>query len=215
MHNKTKMTALTALFILGLILVPNARAQWYAGGNIGGVRSQFGDSTIAGDLGAMGVTATGSASETAAAGKVFLGYQFGSSIAVEGGYFYLGNFLRISGTATAPVAANFNGSDQGQGLDIDIVGKLAMGKGFSGLGRVGAAYFRSDATAASSAPGNNGPNSGTNNRGILEAGLGLQYDFTQTVAGRVEWLRYFGAPNGLTSNNINIDFYSAGVAVKF
>ena len=213
--NRTKTTVLVMLAALGLMMSSAASAQWYFGGNVGGIRSQYSDSTIAGDLGAMGITATGSAQETSAAGKVFLGYQFGNSIAVEGGYFFLGNYLRISGTATAPVLANFNGSDQGQGLNIDLVGKLPIGKGFSGLGRIGAAYFRSDATAAADAQGNSAPTSGTNNRGIFEGGLGLQYDFTQTVAGRVEWLRYFGAPNGLTGNNINIDFYSAGLTVKF
>jgi len=213
--NTTKITGTAALLILGLMTASAALAQWYIGGNIGGVRSQYSDSTIAGDLGALGVTATGSASETAVGGKVFVGYQMSENFAFEGGYFYLGNFLRISGVATAPVAANFNGSDQGQGANIDLVGILPMAKGFSGIGRIGAAYFRSDATAAASAPGNVSPTGGTTNRGLFEGGLGLQYDFTKSVAGRVEWLRYVHAPNTLTGSDINIDLYSAGLVVKF
>jgi len=212
---RTKMMGWALSLVLGLIMGPTASAQWYVGGNVGESRTQYSDSKISSDLGALGVTATGSASETAVGGKLFVGYQLNDNFALEGGYFYLGNFLRISGTATAPTAASFNGSDQGQGVNMDLVGMLPFGKGFSGIGRLGAAYFRSDATAAASAVGNVSPATGTANRGILEAGLGLQYDFTKTVAGRLEWLRYFNATNSLTGSDVNIDLYSAGLVVKF
>jgi OOP family OmpA-OmpF porin len=186
---------------------------WYVGGNAGQSRTSTGDSDIATGLAAFGITGTGSSDSSATAGKVFFGYQFHENFAVEGGYVYLGSY-NVNGVITAPVAATFTGSTKLQGGNIDLVGILPFGGQVSGIGRVGAAYLRGESSATVTAGGLAGYGSASNNKTVGTAGLGLQYDFTKTVAGRLEWQRYFNVNNG-TSNSGSIDLYTLGIAVRF
>ncbi|MEI6724201.1 MAG: hypothetical protein WCO67_25845 [Betaproteobacteria bacterium] len=46
------------------------------------------------------------------------------------------------------------------------------------------------------------------------AGVGAQYDFTKTIAGRIEAQRFSKVGNSNTGSG-DVDFYSAGIVVKF
>lgn len=143
--------------------------------------------------------------------KIFGGYKFNKNFALEGGYFNLGQF---SYTATTVPAGTLSGTIKLQGLNLDAVGILPITEKFSAFGRVGVNYAEAQDNFSSSGavatPMNPSPSKRDAN---YKAGLGLQYDLTETVGLRGEWDRY--RINDAVGNDGDINMYSLGLIVMF
>ncbi len=198
----------------GALAAGSASAQWYGGLSAGQSKSNYNASKLSSDLAAVGVTATGAVSSSDIGLKLFAGYAFNENFALEGGYFNMGRPVTFNGTVTAPTAATFSGKAAGQGVNLDVVGTLPIAQGFSLLGRLGAAYFQTKSTTTVTAGSLTGYGNATSNKIVPEVGIGLQYAFTKTVAGRFEVQRYMKVGNNNTGSS-DVDFYSAGIVVKF
>lgn len=99
--------------------------------------------------------------------RIFLGYDLGRFLAVEGGY---GSF----GTAESDAALH-----SARGWDAAAVGRLPLGKA-AVLGRVG--YLRSASTYSD--------RSGVGRRGDESTSFGVGLEYGRKVRGRVEYTRH-------------------------
>ncbi len=197
--------------------VPDVLAQWYAGGGLGFSKNHYDSDGLASDLATGGITGTGAVGGSTASGRIFGGYQFGESVALEAGYFNLGDYVNVNGTYTRPApASTFSGTSKGQGVGLDLVWTVPIARGFSGIARIGGAMFRSDPSwNANAAAFTTMSTAARKNNLIGEGGLGLQYDFNKQVAARLEWLRLGNVGTGLTGGSSSIDNYSMSVMFKF
>ena len=202
--------------IAAALAAGSASAQWYGGANLGQSKTNYDSSKLAADLAAVGRTGTGAVSNSDLGLKLFAGYTLNDNVALEGGYFNAGRFATTNGTITAPAAATFNGKIEGQGVNMDVVGTLrgGPGTGFSMIGRLGVAYFQTKATTTVTAGTLTGYGNATSSKLVPEVGLGIQYDFTKTIAGRLEVQRYMKVGNSNTGS-ADVDVYSAGIVYKF
>lgn len=143
--------------------------------------------------------------------KIFAGYQFNDYFSLEGGIFNLGRFSYRAFTAPE---GTLNGSIKLSGINLDAVLTLPLTKKFSAFGRAGAHYteakdsFRS--TGAVVGATNQNPEKIDGN---YKVGLGLQYDFNDSVGMRGEWERI--RINDAVNNFGDINMYSVGLVVKF
>jgi len=122
-------------------------------------------------------------------GKLYLGYQLGPVLSVEGGYLDLGKISDPLGQARA------------RGLFVDAVGTWPIAPQWSVIGRAGLAH------------GDIKTSTGDDTSLGLRAGLGLQYDLNPSVAlrGELERNRFtdvFG--QGLSADQVTL-----GVKMKF
>lgn len=122
-------------------------------------------------------------------GKLYLGYQLGPVLSVEGGYLDLGKISDPLGQARA------------RGLFVDAVGTWPIAPQWSVVGRAGLAH------------GDIKTSTGDDTSLGLRAGLGLQYDLNPSVAlrGELERNRFtdvFG--QGLSTDQVTL-----GVKMKF
>ena len=207
-----KITVVMA--VAAALAAGSASAQWYAGGSLGQSKTNYNAGQLSADLRAVGVTATGAISSSDIGLKAFAGYSFNGNFALEGGYFNMGRPLTSNGTVTAPTAATFSGKVEGQGVNLDAVGTLPLAQGFSLIGRLGAAYFQTKATTTVTAGNLSSYGNATSNKFVPVFGVGAQYDFTKTIAGRIEAQRFSKVGNSNTGSG-DVDFYSAGIVVKF
>ena len=212
---KKSIRALGTLGLVGCAVMSSAFAAddtfWYLGGNIGQSKAKIDDARIAPNLPG---TASISDDNKGNAFKLFGGYQFNKNFAVEGGYFNLGQFGYTATTVPPTLAGSLNGKIKIQGLNIDAVGMLPLADKFSVFGRLGLQYAQTKDTFSSTgvvaAPAN--PNPGKNAL-KYKAGLGLQYDFTQSFGMRVEAERY--RIDDAIGNKGDIDMYSLGLVYRF
>jgi OOP family OmpA-OmpF porin len=145
--------------------------------------------------------------------KIFGGYQFNKHLALEAGYFNLGEFGFTSTTA-APKAGTLNGKTKLDGLNIDVVGILPVTEKFSAFVRGGVNYAETrdnfTRTGAVTITTNPNPSESSAN---YKFGLGLQYDFSQSLGVRTEAERY--RINDAVGNKGDIDLISLGLVYRF
>jgi OOP family OmpA-OmpF porin len=215
--------ALGTLGLVGcaVIISPYAAADdadWYIGGNIGQSRAKIDDARITSDLLGGGFTTTSISDNNHDTGfKFFEGYKLNKNFALEGGYFNLGQFgftSTASTTALPKSPGTVNGNIKIVGLYLDAVGILPITEKFSVFGRAGLNYAvtRDNFTSTGAVtlltnptPSKNGMNP--------KAGLGLQYDFTDSLGMRVEAERY--RINDAVGNTGDIDLVSLGLVYRF
>ena len=174
----------------------------------------FFDFTLAPYLGASAGQATAdiscpagtSCDDKDTAWKVYGGLEVNEYISMEAGYVDLGK-VGYSGAKT--------GSRETKGMLLQLVGTYALNPSFTLIGRGGMNFLATDVNGTiAGTPNNNASDTDV----VWSAGLGAQYNFTQSVGLRMEWERYFktGSPaaNGGTGE-ANVDLLSAGVVYKF
>jgi OmpA-OmpF porin, OOP family len=174
----------------------------YFGLSAGQANSHFDEGRIARSVLPPAVTIGSLADDTRGkAFKLFGGYQFNRNLALEAGYFNLGQFGLSANTAPAGTLA---GRFKVQGFNLDLVGTLPLSTNLSAIGRVGAQYakVRSDfsATGAASPTLGSRTDKGTN----VKYGVGLQYAFSPSVLLRGEVERYRVAEPMGGRGNINV-----------
>ena len=138
--------------------------------------------------------------------KVYGGLEVNEFVSMEVGYIDLGK-VGYSGAKT--------GSRETKGMLLQLVGTYALNPSFTLIGRGGMNFLGTDVNGTiAGTPNNNASDTDV----VWSAGLGAQYNFTQSVGLRMEWERYFktGSPaaNGGTGE-ANVDLLSAGVVYKF
>jgi OOP family OmpA-OmpF porin len=179
--------SLLALASLGALLAAPALAQdtshYYGGVSVGQSKTEVDAAGVTAALLPGAAVSSSTTDEKDTAYKLFGGYQFNRNIAIEGGYFNLGEH---SFNAIVP-GGNFSGRTKVEGLNLDLVGTLPMTERFSVIGRIGAqqawskSSFGGTAAAASSSKRNDAN---------LKVGLGAQYELSPSMWIRGEIERY-------------------------
>lgn len=207
------IAAIAALAGTGVMAAEQSKddSGWYIGGNIGRSSATIDDQTIIDGLLAGGlVTSTMSDDDRDNGYKLFGAYQFNKHFAVEGGYFDLGQF---GFTAVTVPPGTLTGTLKAKGWNVDAVGMLPFTDKFSAIGRVGINYANvKDSFAGTGAVSVLLPTS-KESGASYKVGLGLQYDFTDSLGMRVEGERY--RLDDAVGNMSDIDLLSLGLVYRF
>jgi len=187
---------------------------WYVGGNIGKSRTKIDDDKIISQLQAAGLPSSISDSDRDTAFKLLGGYKFNKNFAVEGGYFDLGQFSYTATTIPPALAGTLSGNARISGLNIDAVGFLPITEKFSAFARLGLNYAQVkdsfSSTGSVATPSDPSPSKDSAN---YKFGLGVQYDFTESLGMRVEAERY--RIDDAIGNKGDVDMYSLGLVYRF
>ncbi|MEQ1836869.1 MAG: outer membrane beta-barrel protein [Candidatus Nitrotoga sp.] len=219
MNRVTKTTSIKTIATLGLLSLAAMNSSmvmaddsfWYGGANIGQSTATIDDARIRAQLQAGGLTTSSlTEDDSDLSYKIFGGYQVNKNFAVEAGYFNLGKF---GYTATTVPTGSLTGKVKLQGLNIDAVGMLPFAEKFSAFGRIGAQYAQArDTFTGTGAVTVTEPNPGKSSINY-KAGVGLQYDFNQSLGMRAEVERH--RINDAIGSNGDIDTYSVGLVYRF
>lgn len=224
MKNSTKLNrVLTTLITIGCLPVAMAASaqsdnyasykenSWFMGMNLGKSSADIDAASIRTSLENDGFDVSAIGKDDGNAGyKFYLGYQFGPYLALEGGYFDLGDF---SFQAETFPETNFSGNTDQTGWNLDLVGILPLTEQFSAFARVGYtqnnARSRFNSNGLISTTGYNSEDSYSKHK----FGVGLQYDISSVLTLRLEAERY--RMNDLVGNDGDIDLYSLGLVYRF
>ena len=184
---------------------------WYVGANAGLSRANIDNARITDGLLGAGFTTTSIEDDDRHFGfKLFAGYEFNRYFALEGGYFDLGRF---GFTVDTLPAGTLSGNARFQGLNVDAVGFLPFTEKFAAFARVGLNYaYTKDSFAGSGTVTVPDPDPSTH-AANYKFGVGLQYEFTQSVGIRAEAERY--RVNDAVGNKGDIDLYTVGLFYRF
>lgn len=196
--------------VMGSQLAVAADSGWIFGMSGGQSRAKIDDVKITSQLLGVGLTPTAiTDNDRHTAYKIFGGYKFNKYFALESGYFDLGEFGYS--VTTAP-AGTLNGNIKLKGWNFDAVGMLPITEKFSAFGRAGANYAEArdnfSSTGAVSVPATLNASKNTYN---YKAGLGVQYDFTESIGLRGEVERY--RINDAVNSRGDVDMLSVGLVV--
>ncbi|MGB4344359.1 MAG: OmpA family protein [Moraxellaceae bacterium] len=184
---------------------------WYGGFNIGQSRATIDDERIIAELLNSGLSTTSLTNDDRDTGfKIFGAYQFNKNIAIEGGYFDLGEFGYSAVTSPPGTLA---ATMKARGLNVDVVGILPLTEKLSAFGRAGVNYADvKDSFSGSGAVTVLAP-SPSEKGASYKMGLGLQYDFTRSIGVRAEAERY--RLDDAIGNMSDIDLVSLGLVFRF
>ncbi len=205
---------LAALAILASPFALADDAGWYIGANIGQSKSKIDNARITSQMLGAGLTTSSITDDEHDTGyKLFGGYSFNRYFAVEGGYFDLGTFS-FTAVSAVPFSGTLSGNIKLRGLNLDAIGALPITERFSVFGRVGMNYAeaRDNFTSTGFVPALANPNP-SKREWNPKIGLGVQYDFTESLGMRVEAERY--RVNDAVGNKGDIDMVSVGLVYRF
>lgn len=210
----TKTSGILACMVLAAMtssLTLADDAGWYVGGNLGQTRSDIDENRIASSLVTGGFSNTLVNDDSTDRGyKLFGGYQFNRYLALEGGYFDLGEF---SFTSTTQPSGTFNGNIELCGVNLDVVGFVPFTEKFSAFGRVGVNYAEAkDKFSGTGFVHVMSPNTKERDTN-LKVGAGLQYAFTEKLAMRLEAERY--RVGDAVGHKGDVDLLSVGLVYRF
>lgn len=184
-------------------------AAWYLGAGAGQSRAKLDGSSINAVLAGTGATAGATAKdETDFSYKLFLGYQFNKYVAVEAGYFNLGEY---SFTTTTVPAGTLRGTLKNHiGTNFDVLGILPFADRFSLYGRLGIQTSKTTDLFSGVAVANPAP---SKTKTDYKLGFGAGFDVTKNIGVRGEWERY-RISDGF-SGRADVDVFSASLLYKF
>lgn len=184
-------------------------SNWYGGLNIGQTHESINDGAIANhELGGGLTSLTDDDRDNGY--KLFAGYQLNDTFALEAGYFDLGQF---GSRAIKDQVGALKTRTKTKGFNIDLVGAVPITDKFSAFGRVGAHYSEAKDRFQGSDDVIVTDRHRRERDVDMKWGGGLQYDFTQKFAMRLEAERY--AINDVIGNNGKISMYSLGALYRF
>lgn len=202
------------LAVLAVIASPFALADdtgWYGGVNVGRSTAKIDDARITSNLLGGGLAAGSISNDDRDTGyKLFGGYQFNRYFALEGGYFDLGKF---GFSANTTPAGTLNGTIRLKGVNLDAVGIVPITEKFSAFGRVGVNYAEARDTFSGSGAVTVLNSNPSKREANVKFGAGIQYDFTEALAMRLEAERY--RVNDAIGNRGDIDLVSVGLVYRF
>jgi OmpA-OmpF porin, OOP family len=188
-----------------------ADSGWYVGAGIGQSKAKIDDARITSGLLGAGLTTTSMTEDKHdTAYKIFGGYKFNRNFALEGGYFNLGQF---GFTSTTNPAGTLTGKIKAQGLNFDAVGILPITERFSAFGRIGAQYAQAKDSFSGTGAVTVADPSPSKSAFNYKAGVGVQYDFTESLGMRGEWENY--RINDAVGNHGDVNMLSVGLVFLF
>ncbi len=203
--------SLLAIALVSCQLVNAAEPGWYAGASIGESKDDVNGEQITARLLRDGFTTVNLRETEKQTGfKIFSGYQFNRNLAVEGGYFDLGQF---SYTARMEPWAIKTGDSELRGLNVDLVGFLPLNDKLSAFGRAGVLHSQVKNRFRGYGSVTIDPFSTRETEINWKYGAGLQYDFTDKVALRFEAERYL-IDSALSRDGVT-ELYSLGLVYRF
>jgi len=217
--NTTKMLLALAAAV-PLVVSVSAQAQdqsgydnegWFVGANIGKSSANIDDERIQSSLENNGFDVTSIDEDKRDQGyKLYAGYQFSPYIALEGGYFDLGDFKFMANTLPQ---TDFSGRTELQGWNLDLVGTLPLTERFSAFARLGVTQNKSETRFSSNGLINTAGYNDDDSYTKHKYGLGVQYQLSPAFTLRLEAERY--RMDDLVGNNGDIDLYSLGIVYRF
>ena len=224
MKGFTELTTTKMLLALAaavpLVVSVSAQAQdqsgydtegWFVGANIGKSSANIDGERIQSSLENNGFDVTSIDEDKRDQGyKLYAGYQFSPYIALEGGYFDLGDFKFMANTLPQ---TDFSGRTELQGWNLDLVGTLPLTERFSAFARVGVTQNKSKTRFSSNALINTAGYNDDDSYTKHKYGLGVQYQLSPAFTLRLEAERY--RMDDLIGNNGDIDLYSLGIVYRF
>ena len=211
---RARASGTLGLVAFAAIAGPFAMAEhtgWYVGGSGGQSRATIDDVRITNSLTAGGFNSISITDHDRPTGyKAFGGYQFNKNLALEGGYFDLGQFGFVARTVPA---GTLSGTMKLKGVNLDAVGILPITDRFSAFGRVGVNRAEArDTFVGTGRVGVLNPNPSKRDTNY-KYGLGLQFAFTPALSLRTEVERY--RINDGVGNKGDIDLISVGLVYRF
>jgi OOP family OmpA-OmpF porin len=216
---------LTSLLVVGTFAprTVDAQSSWYVGGSIGQSLIDAASGDIEqGFLVDDAFVATGTTlDKTDTGGKFYFGRRFNRFLAAEVGYVDLGkasfNTTIISappGTTPAP-PFGIHATATATGLFVAGLVHVPLTEKFSFFGKAG--LLRWKAEFSERIVGTDITRVSRNERNTdANYGIGVQFQFTQLVGGRVEWERFNDVGRGIGGRQgRDVDFISAGVLLQF
>ena len=166
--------------------------NWYLGANVGESRLSLDTVYLERDMAAQGMSIGEIYRNTNDTGyKLFAGYQLTPMMAIEGGYFRLGEVDFSASTLRADtVPAIVSGKLRAQGANLDLVATMPLGSALSLLARIGLTYNDTDAPLSYQAPVNFDQYNRSKHYLKHKFGVGLGYQMTPDWALRFELERY-------------------------
>jgi len=207
------MKAIKALLFSAVALSPviaNAATNWYGVVSVGQSKYDASKSDADRSLSDAGLIVNSSKLDDSDTGLKFqAGYQFSPNFAVEGGYVDLGR----ANYKVDVVGGNAKLDLHAYGFNVDAVGVLPLGAGFSVFGKVGAIFARVESDV--SATGANGTASDDSSKNSFKPtfGVGAAYQLNETLSVRVEYERFSDLKSD--SGNGDIDLASLGLVARF
>lgn len=186
---------------------------WYLGGNLGLSNASIDNERITDSMLNAGFSTTSFRDDERDLGfKLLAGYQFNRYLAIEGGYFDLGEF---GFTATTAPPGRLNGDVTFRGVNLDLVALLPITERWSGFARVGANHAKAKSAFSGSGAVNVPPSRRENEERSMNAkfGLGMQYLISPAWAVRLEAERY--RIDDSVANDGDIDLLSLGLVYRF
>lgn len=212
----SRKVSILSLAILASLATPSfAQEQvsegWYLGAGAGQSRADIDNARITRNLTDNGFAVQSLTNDDRSkAYKGYIGYQMNKYLALEGGYFDLGNF---GYTATTTPAGTLTGDADIRGINLDLVGTLPLTERFSAFGRIGVTRAETrDTFRGTGAVQVNNPNP-REHANNLKAGVGLQYALTDAWTARLELERY--RINDAVGNRGDIDTATFGLVYRF
>lgn len=166
------------------------------------------------DLAALGFGATTTADDTDTGFKLYGGYQFSKSFAVEGAYTNYGKFTAHS-VITSGGSGTIDAEWSGFSLDASALGILPLGEKFSLFGRAGVSVWSLDFDFTASGPGGTASLSESESGVSPLLGLGAAFNITENIAIRAEFERHFDVGDEDSTGTSDIDLISLGLQFRF
>lgn len=170
-----------------------ATPDWYGGVSVGESRLSIDTSTLEQSMQAQGLPLTSLSRNTNDTGyKLYAGAALNDYLAVEGGYFRLGEVDFNARTAAAPDGTTYpiSGHLRDQGANLDLVARLLLGSAFALTGRIGLTYNDTDGRLDYQRPVNLDSYNHSKHYLKHKFGAGMEYQFSPTWAMRLELERY-------------------------
>jgi len=187
----------SCVFVLsGSVLADSDRMPlpaWYAGVSVGESRLSIDTRALEQSLQAQGLPLASLSRNTNDTGyKLYAGAPLNDYLALEGGYFRLGEVDFAARTAAAPDGTTYplSGHLRDQGANLDLVARLLLGSAFTLIGRVGLTYNDTDARLDYQRPVNLDAYNRSKHYLKHKFGAGMEYQLTPAWAMRLELERY-------------------------
>lgn len=223
------MKKVSALLLSAMALSPLAAqaadTNWYGLIAVGQSSFDIDRSDLDGAINSVGLAVDSSDLDDTDTGyKIQAGYKFNENFALEGGYIDLGRATYNGDAEPSPVLGvdSFHlGADvKVYGANIDAVGILPFGSGFSAFGKAGIVLTYSDGSVSANASGEGGTGSiddDDSETGVSPSlGVGLAYDLNETLSVRLEYQRIFAVKTADDDiDDIDVDLASIGLVARF
>jgi OmpA-OmpF porin, OOP family len=208
------MKTISALLLSAVALSPlvaHAGNNWYGVVSVGQSTYDASKSETDEALSDAGLTLLSSKLNDSDTGLKFqAGYQFTPNFAVEGGYVDLGR----ANYKVDLVGGNAKVDLHAYGFNVDAVGVLPLGAGFSVFAKAGVIFARVDSDL--SVNGGNGSYSDDASKNSFKPtlGLGAAYELNETLSLRIEYER-FSKLESSDDGEGDIDLATLGLVARF